>query len=223
MSTVSRNTELLQRWRSARPKYKSFVEDGVLHEEAYLASSPRIAVLLKEGNDDFRVIAPLPANEQGWGPKGSSNNFWPKLNIVTYLLTEAWHGRDPSIDEAERVAYLPVRSIAYINIKKNFENKCKSVPKDIMKYAKEDAGFIREQFDIVSPDIVYCGGTSDYLDLIDTTTLIENGVRLFGNRPAIAYYHPAKVQSLRNFFDGLRRYTTSEAAIDLISRFRSRT
>lgn len=60
------------------------------------------------------------------------------------------------------------------------------------------------------------------LGLIDNTERIADGVWSFGDRVAISYNHPANRQSFKGFYDGLIRYTTSQAAVDFARKMRSR-
>ena len=145
--------ELLSEWKSAR-EYKSFTNDGILIEDKWKQSSPKILFLLKESNAGFDNIA-----GRGWGPNGNSNTFWRRINICSYIITEIWNDRKPSFHEVATVKEREVNSIAYVNVKKNGENKSTSNNNEILQYARNDKDYLARQISIINPDVIYCGGT----------------------------------------------------------------
>ncbi len=182
-------TILLDEWSAQRPEYNFFVRDGVLNKSLYAASSPKTAILLKESNDDFVEIAPLTTD--GYGPNGNSTHFWRNINIYTYIATCAWNNISPNYDDINEVTETKVNSIAYINVKKNAENKPKSNNNEILDYAKKDQAFLRRQLDIIQPQIVFCGNTKKCYDFIEDTTFLKHNVYLGESRLVIDYYHPS--------------------------------
>jgi hypothetical protein len=75
-------------------KYK-FIHDGIINEEAYCKSEPRILFLLKESNDDYTEIA---LEDGAVNPtNGNSTLFWRKLNIIQYILEKTWAGKPVSV------------------------------------------------------------------------------------------------------------------------------
>ena len=53
MNTKYEHETLMNEWKRNRSHYQNFVTDGILNCEVYYSSKPKIAVLLKESNDDF--------------------------------------------------------------------------------------------------------------------------------------------------------------------------
>lgn len=183
------NQKLLEEWSRMRPEYETFTFDGVLNESIYTNSNPRIALLLKESNDDFVEIAPL--NGDGYGPNGSSPLFWRNINIFIYIATCAWNGRIVSIKDIKDVTEKKVNSIAYINVKKKAENKPTSSNKEILKYAREDKDFLRRQINLIDPEVVFLANTKSCFDEIQESIHIAHNVYKGSNNIVIDYYHPS--------------------------------
>jgi hypothetical protein len=180
---------LLDEWSKERPEYKTFVRDGVLNKAIYDDSNPKIAILLKESNDHFFNIAPLTTD--GWGPNGNSTHFWRNINIYTYIATCAWNNINPMYDDIHEITEKQVNSIAYINVKKNAEDKSVSDDNEILEYAVRDQPFLRRQFGIIQPQIVFCGNTKKCYDFIEDTSFLKHNVYLGKDRLVIDYYHPS--------------------------------
>jgi hypothetical protein len=180
---------LLDEWSAQRPEYKIFVRDGILNKSLYTASNPKIAILLKESNDDFVEIAPLTTD--GYGPNGNSSHFWRNINIYTYIATCAWNNINPIYDDIHEITEKQVNSIAYINVKKNAENKSVSNDNEILEYSERDQPFLRKQLRIIQPQIVFCGNTKKCYDFIEDSSFLKHNVYLGKNRLVIDYYHPS--------------------------------
>lgn len=186
---IDEESILLDEWSKERPDYKFFVRDGILNETLYKESNPKIAILLKESNDDFVEIAPLTTD--GYGPNGNSTHFWRNISIYTYIATCAWNNIKPEYDDINDITEIKVNSIAYINVKKNAEDKSVSDNNEILDYAKKDQAFLKRQLGIIQPQIVFCGNTKKCYDFIEDTIFLKHNVYLGENRLVIDYYHPS--------------------------------
>lgn len=221
MSTIIENQEkLLKKWKSERLEYKRFVKDGILDENAYLASSPKIMFLLKEGNDDFENIAPLKDGSKGYGPNGNSNTFWRLISGWSYIAHKAWNEEEVLKKDVMVAKEKPVKAIAYINVKKHIENKPKSDDFEILKYAKEDREFLKEQIELTNPDIIFCGGTKESFDLLYNSQRIDTWIHSSDKRLIIDYHHPSCRHGYKTF-DTLISNFSSKTVKEAITSLKS--
>ncbi len=159
MGIREKENELFEKWSASR---KGFVADGVVDEESYLNSSPKIMFVLKEVNDpdggnwDLREFLRDGAKLR---KRDSSPTF---DNITRWIVGIQSTEREINWEEIERVTnnqrkrYL--RSICAINLKKlpgghTTDNDALS------QIVKEDKDFIYKQFEIYHPDLVICCGS----------------------------------------------------------------
>lgn len=189
MNTKYEHEKLMNEWKRNRSHYQNFVTDGILNYEVYYSSKPKIAVLLKESNDDFIDIAPI--THKGYGPDGNSHLFWRHINIFIHVATAAWDNQQMSYTTIHEITEKPINSIAYINVKKNAENKPKSDNNDILSYAKQDAYFLQKQIEIIRPEVIFCCNTKNCYDFIEETQHINHNVFMTNDKLIIDYYHPS--------------------------------
>lgn len=170
MSIVKREEAIFNEWRKRWPK---LVSDGVVDEEAYLASQPRLLFLLKEVNDE---------GGGGWSlceflRKGARAQTWD--NITRWVMgiralpsDLRWMEDLENIDESVRTDTL--HSIAVMNLKKSpggyvTENK------KFRQVAVGDREFIRHQIDLYDAHLLICCGSvvGDTLEEIYGSDVIE--------------------------------------------------
>ncbi len=150
--TISENEEeLFKEWTKTRTP---FVRDGVVSEQDYLKSCPRIAFILKETNapgfNDLRKFL------QGGGKRQSWDNVARWVHGIRNLPSECDWSFYENVNESFRREEL--RGIVVVNLKK-CPGGSSSHYATLKKVATEDAPHIREQFAIYDPDITVCGGT----------------------------------------------------------------
>lgn len=200
--------DLLVKWKEARPEYK-FIHDGIINEEAYCKSEPRILFLLKESNDDYIDIALEngvvdPAN-------GNSTLFWRKINIIQYILEKTWAGKPVNETDIETCKNKLIKGIGYVNVKKNAENKSVSDTSDLFFYAEKDADFLQKQIALLSPQIVVCCGTKTLYDTIYPTEYspLTSGISHTKEYLVIDSYHPSYYgESFEDLFQWLSKSMT---------------
>jgi hypothetical protein len=152
-SKTEQLNSLFERWRQFYGEStKAFAEDGIINEVAWANASPKVLFLLKETNDycgDLRKLIP-----KYW--KGS----WPNVGRWTYGIHKIAAGHFPSFIEASRPENYKSagESSAIMNLKK-LTGKDQSKMEEIRSFAQQDKDFIREEVDIIQPDIVVCGAT----------------------------------------------------------------
>jgi hypothetical protein len=202
---------LMARWEKARPAYSYFIHDGIINEEAYCKSAPRILFLLKESNDDYTEIA---LEKGSVNPAdGNSTLFWRKLNIMQYILQQTWNGISVNKDDIENCKNKLLKGIAYINIKKNAENKSVSDISDLFIYAENDAEFLQEQITLLSPQIIVCCGTKALYNKIypENCSFLVYGVSHTKEYLVIDSYHPSYYgESFENLFQWLSNSMTAQ-------------
>lgn len=144
---------LFAEWSRVRDR---FVADGVVSENDYQTSSPKIALILKEVNDP---------NGGDWDLRKflSEGACWQTWNNVTRWV----HGirRLPIIDERITKDFRreTLKSIVAMNLKKS-PGGSRANRRVLGAVTTKDAPYIKEQYAIYDPDITICGGdnTADF-------------------------------------------------------------
>ncbi len=204
--------QLKANWQKARPQY-CFCNDGILNLQKYNSAPCKVAFLLKESNDDFVDIAPCP---QGYDPKkGSSTLFWRAINIIKYRCFNIGNNDATSIEQIKNNI---VDDIAYINVKKNCENKPKSSDNEIYAYGEQDKDFLIQQLEIINPKFVVCCGAivaqiyKDFLGNLEFLDQCNSQVLYFdkkNNRFILQTQHPSACVSLEERNNDLQKLFSS--------------
>lgn len=214
--------ELNKKWKIARPEYSNFVSDGILNYEKYSNSNPKIMFLLKESNDNFCNIAPLKENENGYGPKGNSNTFWRFMRGYEFIIQQIWDGEidyNPAVLKAKEK---PNINTAYVNVKKQCQNKPTSAVNNLIEYASNDKDFLKEQIEIIYPDVIFCAGTINLFKIIfEECEPVSEKIYLSENRIIIDYLHLAHRKGYKTF-EELRRILICPKVLTLISKIKSK-
>jgi hypothetical protein len=118
---------------------------------------PRILFLLKETADDFTQIAETEIDIT----KGNGSHFWWNICYWKYLINSISNGEKPEFINQNELPEVKFNNnildaIAYVNVKKNCENKTKTDDSDILRYAQQDKDLLAEQIDLINPHIVFC-------------------------------------------------------------------
>lgn len=190
--------DLFNKWKKDRPEYvENFVEDGIIDFDKWESAKPKILFLLKEVNDDFEPTDPFTVR---------NNRFSFNIARWRYAIMELYKNINisplfPENDELPSELF----DISFIEIKKVSENKPVSDGDDLSSFAKRDANFIREEIEIINPEIILCCGTFEYLrDIIYKGELTDNHQIKYvyderidcsswkmGNRMILYFYHPS--------------------------------
>lgn len=160
MTNITQTEEsLFSEWREKRT---GFVADGVVDEQVYLSSSPKLLFILKEVNDrdggewDLREFLRKGGRPQTW------NNITRWVEGIRSLSIDLpWSGLE-QVDEERRCNALC--SIAAINLKKSPGGHTTDV-EALATIATDNKVFLNRQFSLYAPDIVICCGysTSDVI------------------------------------------------------------
>lgn len=138
-----------------------FVPCGVVDEEAYLSSKPKLVLVLREPND--------PDQKPGWsmvdflqwqisrGLKGESiRPMWKRVGIWSYAIHNGF-ARYRDIDSYSTAAK-GLRDIGMTNLKKSGGGG-ESNNKVIQKCAEDTFDLWKQELEIMNPDLILCGGT----------------------------------------------------------------
>jgi hypothetical protein len=200
----NRMSELLNRWQEERKEYNDeekgfcFTTDGILDFDIWEKQHPKILFLLKETHDDYtEVDQPAPIDA------GSGNYFWWNIARWKFAISQLFLDKNINpifLDKDELLFRFPfLDDIAIVEVKKKYEDKSISNNNEIKKYAKRDAKLLREQIDLINPNIVLCCYTQDSYDLIYEGVYYEEISPIikkcrcwkFGERLVIDFYHPS--------------------------------
>ena len=185
---MDRFADLFNRWRNSKEEYKTnFAEDGIIDELKWTNSPKKILIILKETNnfkDDLRTLI----------RKGYRSYLWHNLGRWIYGIQNTTRNFIPSRSDADKHRDEALLSSAIINLKKSSGNSGSDM-EEIKKYALEDANFIREEFDLIDPEIIICGYTFGIVKEIFENKFpsvdYENRIMTFDNKMFFNYWHPA--------------------------------
>ncbi len=207
---------LMQDWKTSRPDYEEFSDDGVLVDEIWNLTSPKILFLLKEPNSNFINI-----RGKGYLPQtGNSHLFWRNINIWQYIIAEYWNKRTPSFDEIYKIKENEVNSIAYVNLKKCNDNNSTSVPLEIGEYVEQDKLFLQKQIELIDPEIIVCGRTMNYFNVLFNSIKITKNIFRYKNTLVIDFYHPACRKAYKTTFDLLSKVMSEDIVKQNISEIK---
>lgn len=197
---------LIKEWKNNRPDYEDFSDDGILIEEIWSQTIPKVLFLLKEPNSDFVHI-----RGNSYSPKsGNSHVFWRNINIWQYILSEFWNDRVPSLDKIKIVKEKDVNSIAYVNLKKCNENNSISKLQNIREYVLNDNLFLKRQLELINPDIILCCGTMKFYKELFSSQFISQNVYRTKDWLVVDFYHPSCRIGYKKTFDLLCTFINNE-------------
>lgn len=147
--------KLYRRWQKSRD-YTYFVYDGILNYKSWNEARPKIMFLLKETADDFVEIANNDIDIRS----GNGSHFWWNICYWKYIISNLYLGNNvsfiPTIQLPEAQNNYMLKDIAYVNIKKQCDNKTKTNDGEILQYALNDKSLLTEQINLINPDVVFC-------------------------------------------------------------------
>lgn len=154
MTICEEEERLFEEWRRRR---KPFVSDGVVSENDYQTSSPKIAFILKEVNDP---------NGGGWDLRkflreGGCEQTWDEVTRWVHGIRSLPGKHEWSFygEITEDFRKKTLKSIVAMNLKKSPGGSSTDL-QALKAVAKEDAPYIKRQYAIYDPDITICGGDS---------------------------------------------------------------
>ena len=202
---------LFAEWRSSWPesRQEQFVRDGVVDEEAYLASSPRLLFVLKEVNDpdgggwDLREFL----RNRGCDQMSTWRNISRWIEGIRRLPQDIPWQELEEIDPKRRQRAL--HSIAAVNLKKSPGGGSTDMGA-FWAAVNGDGPFLKKQLALYGADIVICCGTGDYVgklfDLHGECTQRGIWCAEFGQGVLVSYLHPEA-----RTWDCLKHYSLMDA------------
>lgn len=208
MTIKEQEKRLFDRWKSSR-KYQYFIADGVFDETEWLRQERKILFVLKEANWKNESVDMCE-----WVMSEKSPTYWKSWNNIarwTKALLEG--GEYPRrVSRADKTFWL--KKTAFLNLKKP-GGSARSSDKEIRDYARKDAGFIREQIGLYTPDIIICCGRGEgknadilyeYVFAGDTLSRWQEPIGIYNyyfvklngeekQIPVVSFYHPQIIGS----------------------------
>ena len=191
----NRLDQLMAQWKQEHTAkgYQRFIRDGAVCPQSWWSqAAPRVCFFLKEAYTEEASGYDLADGLHKNGPW----RMWKKAAIWTQAIQDAFSGAvlyDPNhIREQERAL---IDSIAIVNVKKSNGTNTSSY-NDLEKYAMEDKPALKQQLELLQPQVILCGNTLGLLKLVlDGELKNENTwadkIAFWKNTLVIDYYHPA--------------------------------
>jgi hypothetical protein len=191
---------LFHDWSKVR---KNFCPDGVIDEQSYLVSKPRLLFLMKEVNGKDGESLDLKKFIREGGRPQTWDNIARWVYGIRNLEREIGWAKLEAINTDEKRAEL-FKSICVMNLKKS-SGRIITDNKQLNEVAKDDTDFLTQQFNLYDPNlIIACGSAvrNTFFSFIEknepdwkqTTRGIEY-CRLKPSMVLISYSHPeARVQ-----------------------------
>jgi hypothetical protein len=196
--------DFIANWKRERPEYKPFCYDGILIDELWEKSSSRLMFLLKETYDHFYEI-----RGEEYGGSGTSNTFWRRMRMWTFIIDEMVNGNKPTFNETLKMKEELNNTIAYVNLKKyaekkEYKNMAYSNDDDILKYIERDKEYLLKQIEYIKPRIILCSGTFKFCDkLFENIKNISYRLYKTNNTYLIDFGHLSQRGSYKNNYDEL--------------------
>jgi len=191
---------LFKKWNDMRPDYRdSFCKDGIIDEDKWKATKRKILFVLKETHDYSGDLRKLIRDE--WDiPKSV---LWQNIaRCVKGIQDITVHGF-PSYKAAHEYKKDSLTSAAILNLKKT-AGGASSKMKEIEKFALNDAKFIKEELELIKPDVIVCGATFNIFQKIfelDNRPIDEDKyLYKYKNMIVIDYWHPATRYSSHMYY-----------------------
>lgn len=192
MSYQNESNLLFQTWQNAIPMYKkNFIRDGIINEDYYNKSNPKILFLMKEAND--------PSSESEWDlakdfNERMINNFPRRIAEWSWGISNGFQPLDKITDDT--LLHNSLKMVAILNVKKSGGGSSTDLEilREHMKVNKE---FIKRQINIIDPDIIIggLGQTKHWGLLIEDINWVDSGydikIARWGKKKLIDFYHPS--------------------------------
>ena len=196
LSQKEQQEQLYIKWKNNR-NYSYFVYDGILNYQKWNVSRPKIMFLLKETADDFVHIANNDIDIRN----GNGSHFWWNICYWKYVVSSLYTGKDISFISTSELPesqqnYI-LNDIAYVNIKKQCDNKTKTNDSEILQYALGDKDLLIEQIDLINPDVIFCNPITfkAYSNIYENKLEALNEICFkYDNRLILKFRHPSYFQ-----------------------------
>lgn len=184
--------ELFIKWEKETPGYKGhFVRDGIINEDLYKQTKPKILFITKEPNNPKQ----LPDDFRTWWLETLECAFSYRIAEWSYGLQNDFPQYD-EIWKRKGSAKEAIQKIAFMNVKK-IGGEGSSEFKTIMDTLIENFENIHQQIKIINPEIIIIGlSWKDARNaLFPNVNWIKCGydrnIGKFNNYKIIDFYHPS--------------------------------
>lgn len=182
------NEELEKLYTQYYYDVREIIRCGVVDEEAYLASKPRIVFVLREphtGETGWSIPEGLRCQVQrglmGLPFKKGYAYTWVQAAVWSYAIHNGFKG----YHELRRPLFKAkgLQAIGMTNLKKTGGGAA-SDTEAIRQHAKTEYDLWRQELGIMAPDLVICGNT--YYDVVDNLKLVK--VPLLRHKGVLYFY-----------------------------------
>ena len=208
---------LFERWQKSFPfKENDFHVDGIINEELYEQNinGMKILFIAKEPNATDHEENEDRSFVNEWNTTKPKYNFAQRIAEWTYGIMEHFPLFD-SIKENDKPDYL--KKIAFMNVKKSGGDGF-AIRNDIYTVVKEQKNFIKEEIEIIKPDIILLCISFDkniIKDLFGELEFKKSGygveICMFNNSKVINFYHPSSRNVAPAAYSLLQNVIQSEA------------
>lgn len=189
---------LLERWSKLPYHGKDFVKDGIIDPTRWQTVTPKVLFVLKEsygGPKDLRKEI-LDTGYAKW-------NIWWKAAYWCYACHHVFRGNVlppfPADDSGFEEASDLFLSSAVINIKKS-HGQHPSDDDDLARYVRKDADLIRQQIELIKPNILISGNVWWADELWPNARPVYDLVWQVGERLLVNFWHPSWYQPDNKLF-----------------------
>lgn len=187
--------DLFDRWEKKHKEagYERFIRDGIVDENWWLQEQtlPKICYFLKEARtkEEHYVLVQDLYKHEPW-------RLWQRVAVWSQAIYAACGGvREYEEEVIKRNSHEAIRQCSVVNIKKS-NGMNKSDEADLLKYLSEDYKELKEELEIINPDVIVCGYTFGMLRKVlkDELDADRTGDVMYGfwkDKLVIDYYHPA--------------------------------
>lgn len=186
--------DLMKRWREKEyHKGKEFIEDGIIDFPRWQKAKRKVMFLLKEAYGGAGDLCQIIRDD--W--KGPKYKVWWSASYWLYAINKVQSCHIPVFpkkgEEVEECVEMLLSS-AIVNLKKS-DGKSYSKPDELKEYTLEDLSLLREQIELISPDLIVVGNTFEYLEILFPDSIKPVGasglVWQEKDKKIINYWHPA--------------------------------
>jgi hypothetical protein len=195
MNTTEKLNELFTKWENSIDSYKGiFVRDGIINEQEWNITTPKILFITKE------------ANQYGKPAAGDFRDDWQN-NIskypFAYRIAEWSFGIINNFPQFDNISKVPLlyhsilQRIAFLNIKKSGGIGTSS-GFEIGRHLDQNLPFLYEEIEIIKPNIIIlCLSFNPYIHLrlfkgcVWKSSGYEINVGKWNNCQLVDFYHPS--------------------------------
>jgi len=205
---------LFQKWEEQVPKYQGhFVKDGIINEENFQDSNPKILFITKEPNNPNQDVGEF----REWWKEELKYTFSRRIAEWSYGIINHFPIFDQILSDNE-AKINALQQIAFMNVKK-IGGGGSSEYERISKHIKMNYDFIHDEIRIIDPDIIILGiswkeiRTELFPDLKDKW--IKSGydiaIARFKKAKVIDFYHPSSRTAPASSYSLLQNIINSSA------------